>query len=878
MFTPSDGAAWEMARVAVQVADANYEESFQHLGRAHFLIEAFALAAERQLSTRHPLFVLLSPHFHGTLAINDAARDKLVVPGGQLDELLAPSLDGSLTLVRAGLGSFDLSVAGFAADIAARGLDALPEFPFRDDGALIDAAISAFVRGYLSIAYETDAMVASDPELRAFIAELRSVDGGRLRGVPERVDTLNGLTSLVSFVLFTTSAHHASLNYTQADFMGWTPNMPTAAFAPPPVAAGGDRDAMWSAVLPAAWARGVAARVHVAAVADPRRPLGPISRRTLHRSARGADPRALPVSARRSRDRHRRARDTALLAVSVPEAVAAHREHSHLRTTMRAAPTLPQNAADPIVRSDQLSRARAAYEYDFSYADLCFVKSLPFSEYFPPRYLAQGAEVTIELDANRAASKLGSWIGKEDLSALDAWGKMFPTLPPPLSMAHWWEDWCFAWQRLAGPTPNTLRRIDRLPDALPVTNVELQRLLGAKASVAEALASHRLYIADYALFDGVPTGMTDGHTKFLWAPIVLFCVDASFPGALRPVAIQTGGQRGARETLYFPWDTDWMLARTAANIADENLQGVLVHLGWCHMVIERFILAAHRRLAEDHPLFVLLAPHFETTLAVNQVAKKNVVSPGGVQDRLLAPTIEAQTQILNRSVSTLDLASLDPTIDYARRGVESSALPMYPFRDDALPIWSALRTFVEGYVRLYYTSDADVTGDEELAAFVREVGAEDGGRLPAMLAGFSCNTVADVIDLVSRVLFRATAYHATINNSNYDWAAYVPSMPTAGAASLPARGATQAALSSMLPPSEIGWETITATYQVANLHINWLGQYDPDHFVDARVAPIVSEFQSALKTIEAETNVRNMIRPLPYTFLLPSRITASINA
>jgi arachidonate 15-lipoxygenase len=323
-----------------------------------------------------------------------------------------------------------------------------------------------------------------------------------------------------------------------------------------------------------------------------------------------------------------------------------------------------------------------------------------------------------------------------------------------------------------------------------------------------------------------------------------------------------------------------MLARTAANVADENLQGVLVHLGWCHMVIERFILAAHRQLSQDHPLYVLLSPHFETTLAVNQVAKKSVVSPGGVQDRLLAPTIEAQTQILNRSVNTLDLASLDPTVDYARRGVgDADALLMYPFRDDALPIWSALRTFVESYVRLYYASDADVIDDTELAAFVREVGAANGGRLPAMIAGFTPRTVGDVVDLISRIVFRATAYHATINNSNYDWAAYVPSMPTAGASALPDRAtASEANLPAMLPPSEIGWETITATYQVANLHINWLGKYDTDHFVDARVASLVAKFQSDLAAIETDTHARNGSRPMPYTFLLPSRITASINA
>jgi arachidonate 15-lipoxygenase len=253
VITPADGVAWQMARVVVQVADANVQESFHHLGRAHFLLEAFGVAMERQLSTRHPLFVLLSPHLHGTLAINGAARDKLVVPGGQLDELLGPTLEGSLDLVRLGLSTFRLSDSSFGGDLRARGVDskdALPEYPFRDDGALIHAAIDAFVSEYVRIAYASDADVAADLELRAFIDEVRGENGGRLAGVPARVDSIAALVELVSFIVFAASAGHAALNYAQADFMGWAPNMPTASYAAAPTSRDAtDASSAWAAML-----------------------------------------------------------------------------------------------------------------------------------------------------------------------------------------------------------------------------------------------------------------------------------------------------------------------------------------------------------------------------------------------------------------------------------------------------------------------------------------------------------------------------------------------------------------------------------------------------------------------------------------------------
>jgi arachidonate 15-lipoxygenase len=208
---------------------------------------------------------------------------------------------------------------------------------------------------------------------------------------------------------------------------------------------------------------------------------------------------------------------------------------------------------------------------------------------------------------------------------------------------------------------------------------------------------------------------------------------------------------------------------------------------------------------------------------------------------------------------------------------DPSVLPQYPFRDDSLPLWEATRRLVDAYVRLYYRSDADVLADTELAAWIREIGASDGGRLPKLVAAISLRTVEDVIELVTRVVFRATTYHAAINDSSYDFVSYAPNMPSSVFAPLPPRGTPSAdALPAMLPPIGIAWEVLSSTYQVYALHVNKLGQYPS--FADDRVAPLIARFQQDLELIEAATADRDAARPVPYRFLLPSRITASINA
>ncbi len=240
VVTPADGPAWRAAVQCVQVADCNVVESYFHLGRGHFLLEAFAMATERQLSARHPVHVLLDPHFHGTLGINQAARNQLVVPGGELESLMTPSLEGSLSLVRRAVREWSLARDDLEGDLKARGVDdpeALPEYPYRDDAREVRAILDEWVLGYVSIAYPDDDALRADPELHAWHRELRAREGGRLAGLPEALPDRAALARLLSFVLHAASVFHAAVNYAQEDFMGWVPNMPAASYVEPPSAA-----------------------------------------------------------------------------------------------------------------------------------------------------------------------------------------------------------------------------------------------------------------------------------------------------------------------------------------------------------------------------------------------------------------------------------------------------------------------------------------------------------------------------------------------------------------------------------------------------------------------------------------------------------------
>lgn len=247
VLTPRDGTDWLIAKACVQAADATVHETISHLGRTHLVQEAFCLAMHNCLSRRHPLHHLLAPHFEGTLSINQAAEQSLVSAGSSVDQLLLPTIGGSIQLAAQAVRQLDFNACAFPAELSGRGVadeQVLPYYPYRDDGRLIWQAIERWVGSYIQHYYPSDAEVAADSELQLFVrqvGEYQAQDaagrlvGGGLRGVGEdgaRVRTRSYLTRLTTQIIWNSSAQHAAVNFPQADLMTYAPLYPLALIAP----------------------------------------------------------------------------------------------------------------------------------------------------------------------------------------------------------------------------------------------------------------------------------------------------------------------------------------------------------------------------------------------------------------------------------------------------------------------------------------------------------------------------------------------------------------------------------------------------------------------------------------------------------------------
>ncbi|MFN6536375.1 MAG: lipoxygenase family protein [Nostoc sp. EkiNYC01] len=243
VFTPLDGENWTIAKNIVQMADSNYHELVSHLGRTHLFIEPFVIATKRRLPTKHHLRILLEPHFEGTILINYGAHKVLIADGGQVDTLLASTIesDRQLTVQAAQDYLHHFNDAMFPNTLTSRGVNKvsqLPEYPYRDDGLLIWNAIHQWVSAYLSSYYISGQQLLADQALQNWAKELISQQGGRLQNFGEDVSgtikTLDYLIDAVSTIIFTASAQHAAVNFAQGELMTYAPAFPLASYSPAP--------------------------------------------------------------------------------------------------------------------------------------------------------------------------------------------------------------------------------------------------------------------------------------------------------------------------------------------------------------------------------------------------------------------------------------------------------------------------------------------------------------------------------------------------------------------------------------------------------------------------------------------------------------------
>lgn len=412
----------------------------------------------------------------------------------------------------------------------------------------------------------------------------------------------------------------------------------------------------------------------------------------------------------------------------------------------------------------------------------------------------------------------------------------------------------------------------RLPiDNFPITEAQYQSVMGTHDSIQLASEEKRLYVIDYAIFKNAVNGNFPTEQKFVSAPIALFAVPMGDDAnrQLKVVAIQCEQMPGPDNPVLIPPASDaseaeqyqWLFAKSIFQISDSNYHEAVSHLGRTHLMVEPFVMATHRQLLDTHPLSLLLRPHFEGTLAINNAAHSRLIAPGGGVDQLLGSTIDN-----DRVFAALELLSIgfnDAMLpnQIKQNGVDdTAAFPVYPYRDDALMIWTAIHEWVTAYLGLYYDSDSDVQQDLALQGWAKEITDPGGGRL----RGFgesetleepskgAIRSLTYLVDVATTVIFTSSAQHAAVNFPQYELMGYAPGFPLAGYN--PNAKVTsiqnEKDFLSFLPPLDQAQNQLNLLYLLSSVNYTKLGCYPDDHFTDEQVDVPLQQFQAKLEEIE----------------------------
>jgi len=468
---------------------------------------------------------------------------------------------------------------------------------------------------------------------------------------------------------------------------------------------------------------------------------------------------------------------------------------------------------------------------------------------------------------------------RDRTSTLQAFRDIFEIIRPPDVVDRSESDEYFAEMMVAGPDPTRLTRLDAVPEKFPITTEHLQSVPElAHETLESALAAGRVYWVDHAPMSALDNGQHPQAPKYMYSPMVAFAVPRG-GGPVRAFAIQCGQDPAGRE-IYTPADGySWKLAKNCVLVAHNTYHGEVTHLGRTHLISEAVLLAAVRNLASVHPVAVLLRRHFEGTASINKLAVELLIQPGRAVEYLIGSDLKSTYPWIADHRKNFSFTGNYLPAKLERSGTDGVAvLPYYPYRDDGLLVWTAIRRWADVFVDGYYRSDADVRGDHELQAWAAEVASPDGGAVRDFgLTPGEINDRTDLAEILTMVIWTAGPQHAAVNFTQLEHLSYLPANPLAGFTEEPrGRDHTLDDWLANLPPLDVAVQQLCLMNFLGSVRSTTLGDYEDD-FKNTPVADGLRGFRLDLSAAEDEVTQRNRRRPHAYEYLRPSLIPNSTN-
>nr|XP_043612882.1 linoleate 13S-lipoxygenase 2-1, chloroplastic-like [Erigeron canadensis] len=468
----------------------------------------------------------------------------------------------------------------------------------------------------------------------------------------------------------------------------------------------------------------------------------------------------------------------------------------------------------------------------------------------------------------------------------------------------WMKDEELCRQTLAGLNPCGIHLVDEWPlqskldpevygpPESAITKEKVEQVIGGVISFEQALQQKKLFIIDYhdllLPYVNKVREISDIRTTLYGSRLLMFLTPT---GTLRPVAIELvrppGNGKPQWKQAFTPcrWDSTeawlWKLAKVHFLAHDTGIHQLYSHWVRTHCCTEPYVIATNRQLSAMHPIYRLLHPHFRYTLEINALARESLINYGGIIESSFSP---GKYSIELSSVAYGLLWRFDQEglpADLIRRGMAEEdpnsphglklAIEDYPYANDGLDLWDAIKGWVTDYVNHYYPEQKLVASDVELQAWwteIRTVGHQDKKDEPWWPV---LETPEDLMKILTTMIWVTSGHHAAVNFGQYDYGGYVPGRSTIARAKMPCED-----------PTDEEWEifknnpenTLLATFpsqlQAAQIMsvLDVLSNHSPDEeYIGQKMEPSFEEnpmikasyeiFAGKLKQLEGIIDSRN---------------------
>lgn len=343
-------------------------------------------------------------------------------------------------------------------------------------------------------------------------------------------------------------------------------------------------------------------------------------------------------------------------------------------------------------------------------------------------------------------------------------------------------------------------------------------------------------------------------------------------------------------------DWPWRYAKTCAQMSDWVRHEVAIHLTHAHLIEEATIVATHRCIPEEHPVFELLQPHWYKTLSLNAAARSSLV-PSVVLD-LIGLTESQGHEFIMSEYKNFDFVGHYVPNDLSRRGFPVSALESkqfhkYGYARNINAMWNVLHQYVSAILKLAYTSDEQVANDTYIADWCATIQSEgdQGGQIPTFP---TIKTIAQLVDACTMCIHIAAPQHTAVNYLQNFYQGFVIARPPALFTPLPTsldelQHYTEQDLVAALPANRprqwllaahVPWLLSFRVAEEKNLVNHAVSLYNlykrKRSSKDQAMANIGAQLYTDLKKLQDEYERMNAKLDPPYIVLYPANTAVSI--